>query len=248
MGSSRWFVIMALCIGIFSLSTVAWAQEATPVPFDDTAEDIVDTTVDAAEETAEEIDNFVDRLVSSPQTDVARVLMVLGGIILLVAGWRIYDFIVLVAGFLIGASIAVSLVTDQSEIIEIAAFLIGGVLGAILGAVLYFFAVFVIGAYIGVVLTSAAATALDLTPISDVALLVAAIIGGLILIALSFEFLVLFSAIVGAQMLSLGLGLGAGWTLLFAIAGVIIQFGLMRALKYDFRRRSNRGRFRVFGR
>jgi len=108
---------------------------------------------------------------------------------------------------------------------------------------LYYLAVFVIGAYVGVLLTNSAAVAFSLTPVSGLALLIGAVIGGIVLLSLSFEFLVLLSSIVGAQMLSLGLGLDAVWTLIFAIAGIIIQFGLMRSFNYDFRRRPRRRLF-----
>jgi hypothetical protein len=114
---------------------------------------------------------------------------------------------------------------------------IGGLVGALVSIFLYHVAVFIIGAYIGILLTGSIAAALSLTPVSPLALLIGAIIGGLILLALSFEFLVLLSAVVGAQMLSLGLGLDAIWTFVFALIGIVAQLGLMRAYKYDFRRR-----------
>jgi hypothetical protein len=63
------------------------------------------------------------------------------------------------------------------------------------------------------------------------------VIGGAVLIGLSFELLVVLSALVGAQMLTRGLGLDAIWTLIFAAVGIIVQIGLVRAYKYDFRRR-----------
>ena len=71
-------------------------------------------------------------------------------------------------------------------------------------------------------------------------LLIGAVVGGLLLIGLSFEFLVLLSSLVGAQMLALGLGLPLIWTLIFAIIGMIVQFMLMRRFNYSFRRRPRR--------
>ena len=163
--------------------------------------------------------------------------MVLGGIVLLVVGWRIYDFIIIIAGFLMGASIAAAMITTDSAFITIIAIALGGLVGAGLAVVVFSIAVFLIGAYIGIVLTASIASALSLTPVSSIVLLVGAILGGVILIGLSSELLVLLSAIVGAQMLSLGLGLNAAWTLLFAIGGIAIQFMLLRRSNYDFRRR-----------
>lgn len=229
-------IAVLLVMASLTIMTVIAQEEPTPSA-EDTAEDIVDITVDAAEETATALDDFIDRVTSAPQTDLARILLVVGGVVLLVAGWRVYDFIVIIAGFLIGASIAAALVTTDSTVIAIAALLIGGFIGAALGIFLYYVAVFLIGAYIGIVLTAALASALSLTPVSALALFVGAIIGGMVLIALSFEFLILLSSLVGGQMLSLGLGLGPAWTVVFVLAGVIIQFMLVRSFKYDFRRR-----------
>lgn len=209
----------------------------TPIPADDVAEGIVDFTVQAAEGTANIFQDFLNRIITTPRSDFARVLLVMGGVLLLLVGWRIYEFIVLIAGFLIGASIGVNLFGDESTFLAAAAMLLGGVIGALLGYFLYYVAVFVIGAYIGIVLTNALATALALTPVSPIVLLLGGILGGMILIGLSFEFLILVSALVGAQMLSLGLGLDFTWTLIFAVVGVIVQLALVRATRFDYRSR-----------
>jgi hypothetical protein len=204
------------------------------------AEGVVDVTTTVVEGTADTINNFLDRLINTPRSDVARLLLVVGGAILLIVGWRIYDFIILLAGFLIGASVGVSLVDPANTLLQIAGLLIGGVIGLVLAALLYYVAIFFIGAYLGVALTSAAAVALELTPVSPLVLLVMAIVGGLLMLALSFEFLVLLSALVGAQMLSLGLGLGPLWTLVLFIVGVIIQLVATRYSGRVIRRRPAR--------
>jgi len=239
-------VVIALAIsqGVRIMPAVppAPGTVATPVG-DPVAKELVDITVETAESTANTLQNFLDRLTSTPKSDIARILLVVGGVILLVVGWRIYDFIVLIAGFLIGAAIAVSLLTTDSPLIVVAAILIGGLLGVVLSTFVYYAAVFVIGAYVGVVLTNALANALSLTPVSGLALLVGGVIGGVVLLGLSFEFLVLIASLVGAQMLSLGLGLGITWTVIFAVMGVILQLMLMRGYRHDFRRRRRPVRF-----
>ena len=237
--------LLLIAIGVIILTTGAItisAQEPIPttIPGDDVAGDIVDLTVETAEETVSSIDEFLDRLTNTPKSDLARVLLVIGGVILLVAGWRIYDFIIIIAGFLIGASVVVSLVTTDNTLIIIGALLIGGLIGALLSVFLYYVAVFLIGAYVGIVLTNAIAEALDLTPISAFFLFVGGIIGGIVLLGLSFELLVLLSSLVGAQMLSLGLNLDVIWTVIFAVIGIVAQLGLMRTLNYNFRRRGRR--------
>ena len=232
-------ILIAIIIIVVGLVLIS-AEDPTPVTgdeADEVAEDIVDFTVVTAEDTANTLEDFVDRLITTPQTDFIRVLLVVGGVVLLIAGWRVYDYIVIIAGFLIGASIVIALVPADNTFMLVAAFLVGGLIGAILSVILYYFAVFMIGAYIGIMLTSAVATTLSFTPVMPLALFAGAIIGGVVLVGLSFEFLVILSSVVGAQMLSLGLGLDFYWTILFAIVGIVIQFALMRNFKYDFRRR-----------
>ena len=229
------YIIMILLV-VF-LSVPVMAQTEVPPP-DDVAEDLVEATVAATENTAETLQEFVDQLLQPPESELVQVLMVLGGVLLLVVGWRIYDYIILVAGFLMGASIAVSLVTTDSEWMMLLIFLIGGLVGLALSYFLYQIAVFIIGAYLGILLTSSLAIALDLTPVSALALLIGGLIGGIILLGLSFELLVLVSAVVGAQLLTLALNLDGIWTVILALIGIVVQFGLMRSFKYSFRRRA----------
>ena len=110
--------------------------------------------------------------------------------------------IVVIAGIVV-CDVALSLVTTSETLVMIGAMIIGGIIGALLGVFLYYVAVFVIGAYIGIVLTGAVIDMLSSTPPSPVILLIGAVVGGLLLIGLSFEFLVLLSSLVGAQMLAL---------------------------------------------
>lgn len=223
------------------LVVTAILSQSTPLlPSNQLASDIVETTEGLAEDTVATFNNVLDRLIVTPRSALVRAMLIVGGILLLVAGWRIYDYIVVIAGIVVGATIALSLVTTDNTLIVIGAMIVGGLIGAVLGVFLYYAAVFVIGAYIGIVLTGAIVDALSTAPPSPVVLLIGAVIGGLILIGLSFEFLVLLSSLVGAQMLTLGLGLPVIWTLIFAVIGVIIQFVLMRQFNYSFRRRPRR--------
>lgn len=217
----------------------------TPIPAEDLAEDIVDVTVQAAEGTANLFEDFMNRLIQTPRSEAVRLLMVLGGVVLLVAGWRLYEFVALIAGFIIGASIAVALFGNDNVVLTTAAMLLGGIVGALLGYFLYYVAIFVVGAYIGIILTNALASALLLTPVSSIALLIGGLLGGIVLVGLSFEFVILLSALVGAQMLTLGLGLDVAWTLILTVFGVIIQFLLVRSTRFDYRTRPRRA-FRFY--
>jgi len=218
-------------------ATPGGVVQPTVIPGEEVAGELVDITVDAGQATVSLIDNFIARLTTSPQSDLMRVILILGGVLLLLAGWRIYDYIALIAGFIVGALVAMSFVNPSDQLVSLLVALVGGVIGAALGAFLYYVAVFLIGVYVGVLLTNGLAATLTLAPVSPFVLLIGGLIGGLLMVALSFELLILFSALVGAQMITLALGLPPLWTLVIAVIGVIIQLGLARAFRYDFRRR-----------
>jgi hypothetical protein len=237
----RMWVVFLVVLGLMIPMAFAGAQNAVPTTVPDnaveeTASDLVDLTTKTAQVTANTLEGFIDRLIQTPKSDLARVLLIMGGVVLLFAGWRIYDFITLLAGFLIGALVALSLLNTDNTLITIAAILVGGLVGAALGYFVYVFAIFLIGAYLGVVVASGLAFQLSLGPINPIVLLIAALLGGLILTGLSFQFLILLSALVGAQMLTLGFGLSPLWTLVLAAIGIIAQLALARYYNFEFRR------------
>ncbi len=239
--------IVAVLLAVLAIGSPAYAQEtpvATPaeptVNLDQAAEDAIEITQNAAEATVQTVDTLLDRLVAAPKSEVLRVLLVVGGAILLVVGWRISRYVILVAGFLMGAAFAVALVGEADSVMTIAALLLGGLIGAALSYFVYYVAVFLIGAYIGVLLTGGVASVLELTPVSPVVLLIGAILGGIILLGLSVELLVVLSALVGAQMIALGLGLSAEWILILTIVGVLIQIFAARSFNYSWRSRPQR--------
>ncbi len=212
---------------------------ATPVP-EAVTNSVVDTAAEAANTITGAALNIWDQITQTPQSDFARIVMVVGGVVLLIAGWYVYEWIILIAGFLIGGTIALGLVTSTDALLSLVVFLVGGVIGAALGAVLYYIAVFLIGGYVGIALTEAIAVALNLTPVSLLAVIAGFIVGGIVLMVLSMELLVVLSAVVGAQMIGLALNLGIGWVLLLALIGIILQFAAARSQGVDFRRRPMR--------
>lgn len=237
-GRSLLFVVL-LVLAVLVVTAIL-SQDTPLLPSDEVAGSIVNTIEAGAENTVETFNTVLDRLLVTPRSALVRALLIVAGILLLVAGWRIYDYIVVIAGIVVGATVALSLVTTNDTLVMIGAMIIGGLIGALLGVFLYYVAVFIIGAYIGIVLTGAVIDLVSNTPPSPLILLIGAVVGGLLLIGLSFEFLVLLSSLVGAQMLTLGLGLPLIWTLIFAIIGMIVQFMLMRRFNYTFRRRPQR--------
>jgi len=204
------------------------------------ADEAVEATETFTDVTGTQIESFLQRLVEPPSSQLAQVLFIVAGIVLLVFGWRVYNYIVILAGAWVGASLASAAIVTNSFIIEVAAILIGGFIGAMIAVFLYFIAVFIIGMYVGAILTTTLAIALNLTPISGLVLLVGAIIGGFILMALSAELVIFISALVGAQMLTAGLGLNREWMLIFAIMGIAIQIAATRFYSIDLRRTPRR--------
>jgi hypothetical protein len=124
--------------------------------------------------------------------------------------------------------------------LEVAALLIGGFIGALMAMFLYYIAVFIVGMYVGVLVIATFANLLGATPLSPIVILIGAVLGGFILLALSAEFVIFISALVGAQMLATGFGLPSEWMLLFAIIGMIVQFSAIRVYNIDLRRRPRR--------
>lgn len=247
----NWGLLVAFLLAIF-FSFVPVQAQVTPVPeatipadvaAEQVARDIVEFTEDTSIATVQVVNDFLERLVQRPQSEIARVILIIGGALLLVAGWRVYEYIILISGFLIGAAFGSALVPDNNTLLTVAGFLIGGIIGAAIASLLYYLAVALIGAYIGLAATIAIATYFDLTPVSSLVLLLGGIIGAIVLIALSLEFLIVISALVGAQMVSLGLNLGPEWVLILAVVGVIAQLLAVRAFGVDLRRRPQRGIF-----
>lgn len=236
-------IVVVLAVFAFSNTTIDPNAPIISVTGNDVsqvAEDAVEATENFTETTGTQIEAFLQRLVQPPSSQIARILFIVAGTILLVFGWRIYNFIVILAGAWVGASLASAAVVTNSALIEIATILIGGLLGAFLAMFLYFIAVFIIGMYVGAILTTSIASLLGLTPISPILLLVGAIIGGFILVALSAELVIFISALVGAQMLTSGLGLNREWMLIFTLLGIIIQIAATRFYSIDLRRSPRR--------
>ena len=230
---SYWLILVAFVLVALNFVVIqqAAAQTADPTPVP-----LVEQTMQAAEMTTDTITGFFNRLTETPQSTVTRVVMVIVALVLLVAGWRVYEFVIVIAGAIVGATIATSLVASNDVAINLVALVVGGLVGALLSWFLYYVAVFFIGLHFGILLTNGLATMLELQPVSPWALAIGGVIGGVILLGLSFEFLILVSSLVGAQMMTLALGLDPVWTLVLAVLGILVQFALTRTFKYDFRR------------
>lgn len=247
MSRRRLFVGLLLILGIVFLVFLASQTRTNP---DGTItinpNEIGETAVELSETTSQNaaslFTDFITRLYSVPQSDIVKVLMVIGGAILLLAGWRVYNWIVLLAGIFIGGSMAVALVGSPNTLISIIAFLVGALIGAGLAVFLYYVAVFLIGGYFGVVFATMLSASLGWQPLPYWALLIVLVIGGIIMLSLSYELLVVLASVLGAQLIVIALGLTPAtlWILGLALLGIVLQTGLMWRLGYGWRRRPSR--------
>jgi hypothetical protein len=195
---------------------------------------------DVAETTTNIAQGILARIAQIPESEVARGLLVLGGILLLLAGWLVYEFIIVLSGFFVGAAVALSLVPDANTLTVILLIIVGGLIGAVLSGLFYFVAVFLIGGYVGLVLTNTLVVALTNTLASDLVLIIGFVLGGVILLMFSFELLIVISSVVGAQMIARGLGLGVEWVFILALVGIVLQAVATRTQGYTMRRAPER--------
>ncbi len=238
----RTLSLMMITLVVLFSGAIAFAQDEDPPPPPPPAEEIAEGAVQITEAAAEgaitAFGNIWERLVQPPENEIARLVLLIGGAVLLIVGWRLYEFIIIISGALSGAALALALIGPQeAAITELAALLIGGVVGAILAGFLYYVAVFFIGAYVGITLTNALANALNLTEISALVLIIAAVIGGVVMLGLSMELLIIISALVGAQMVGLALNLPGEWVILLTVVSVLLQLIIIRAFRVEMRRR-----------
>lgn len=245
--------MLIVFMGLMLLIVPVVAQDGDGQPVGTDGDDIVidtegaaDSIVQITETTAEGISailsNFINRLYNITDNDVVRVMMVVVGAVFLVAGWRIYNWIIVLAGALVGGTIAVAAFGGTSVTLEVVAFVIGALIGGFLGYFVYYGAVFIIGAYIGIVFATLIAQSLDLLPIAPLVLFGISVIGGVIMLALSFELLVVLASVLGAQLIVMGLGLTPAtiWLGVLILLGIFLQISLTRRSGYSVRRRPSR--------
>jgi hypothetical protein len=167
-----------------------------------------------------------------PLLQAARGVFALAGLALLVAGYKIYRFVIALPGFLIGALLGAVLGYGSAEswLLAILGLVLGGLAGAALALLLHDLAVFLLGALIGGALAGIVFAGFGDSGPPILAMIIGGIIGGAGLLALSHMWVVLLSSIVGAVLFGFGIGAGPGWMILFCLGGIGVQYGLARAL------------------
>ena len=162
-------------------------------------------------------------------SSVVRFIIGLAGVLFLVAGFALYEFLIQITGFILGGIVGSYIAASglHSEGLGvIVGFIVGGVLGAGLAMLLSVLGIFAAGFFVGATFISGAWSGLLHQAPPQAVPIIAGIIGGVILLALYRLWIVLLTAIIGAALFGLSIGAGVGWWILFCLLGIGIQYGV----------------------
>lgn len=158
-----------------------------------------------------------------------RVGLTLAGLASLLAGWAIYRFVLAIPGFIIGALIGAALAHNQPELVILLSALFFGIIGAAIALALIDLAIFLTGAFIGGVLTASLLFAATESEPNWLLVIVGALIGGVLLLALRKFLVIVATALLGSLLISTGLEWGEPWFIvLMTLIGIAVQYGGLR--------------------
>lgn len=156
---------------------------------------------------------------------VVRAILILGGLVLLLAGWRVYRVVIVALGLAAGALLGGRFGAAEGGATALLGPLIGAGVGSLLALILHDVMVFGLGAYLG------ASAGMALTGWhTALVIIIGGLIGGALLVALFYLLLVAVTAGLGALMLGAALGASGPVIALLAAVGMIVQYNLARAL------------------
>ena len=130
------------------------------------------------------------------QTPAALVLL-LGGLLACVAGYRVFRIVLGIYGFILGALLASSAMGTEQTFSMVIAALVGGAIGALILVAAYFVGVALIGAGVGALVANAGAAAFGREPHVFVVIALA-IVGALGALALQKYVIILATSFGGA--------------------------------------------------
>jgi hypothetical protein len=179
------------------------------------------------------VDSVLARV--GPTQNVLRIAAILGGLILMLAGRKIYRYVVAMPGFLVGATAGAQLVHNftQGNLLLIMGLLVGGFIGAWLALTLHDIAVFVIGAIGGIYIASLVWNLLSPVETPLYAEVIGAIMGGAALSGMAKIWMTLLSAAAGATMVAWGANAGILVVIFLFVVGLGAQYGFARAAGED---------------
>jgi len=163
----------------------------------------------------------------APAQGVLKIVAMAGGLLLLIAGWKIYRFVVAFPGFLLAAAFGATFMDRlvENDWFSLALVLALGFVGAWLALKLHDVALFIIGAVGGGYL----AFSLWPTFVGDEATLfiivAGVVLGGALMLLFGKLWMVLFSSAAGAVMFVWGLGSLTALVLPLFLLGILVQYG-----------------------
>lgn len=155
------------------------------------------------------------------------------GLILLLAGRRLFWFFVAAAGFAAGAYIARDQFHVESQWLVVAVGLIAGLIGALLSVFLQKVAIALAGFGAGGYLCASVLTHLHLERYSTIGFVAGGIVGAILLLTIFEWALIILSCLIGAAFLADGIGTNDNALIIFGVAfviGLVVQrLGLRKA-------------------
>jgi hypothetical protein len=141
--------------------------------------------------------------------NLAIIFLILLGVVQCFLGYKLFKLILGISGFIIGGALVgtISYAFTPDESLAIFAGLFGGIIGALLLLALYYVGVFLIGAFLGCILTSFLYAGVGSNPEPGVILVVAVIAG---VVALVFQKI----------MIIVSTSFGGSWLVVTGIAGL----------------------------
>jgi hypothetical protein len=121
-------------------------------------------------------------------------------------GYRIFRVVLSIIGFIIGASIGLSLTAESAQLTQILAAMAGGAIGAIVMNALYFLGVVIAGALLGALAVNLFLAALGVEP-NVIFLIIGAVAGGAVALILNKLTIILSTAFSGASAIVYGASL-----------------------------------------
>jgi large subunit ribosomal protein L7/L12 len=159
--------------------------------------------------------------------DLIRSLASLGpgiavvGFVLLFLGYKLYQIILAIPGFLIGGAVGIALVGGVSNILEFIVVIFCALIGAGIVLALYALGLFLTGFLVGFSLWMALTGAHDANAMA----FIAGVVGGILLLVLHKALIVLITCAYGATLACAGLGQNYPLALfLFLCSGIFVQY------------------------
>lgn len=150
----------------------------------------------------------------------AAIVLLLGGAVACFAGYRLFRVVLAIYGFIFGAMLASSVMGISNHLGMLIAALIGGILGAVLFTFAYYVSIGLIGAGMGAGLLQAVWHYAKSSDPPSVAVIVAAVAGAVVAMALQRYVIIISTACSGAwTMLIGGLAIAGNRTAERAAAG-----------------------------